>query len=393
MRFIALLVSFCCAGVASAPHARAEPALELPRSLATLLADGKWDATPRGFRIVTLSFIADGCAAEARADAGKVGIATACIDAALALAGKDRPRDLEPDEANAGLWLAHYALILGARDATAGSCADAVMHARVARGLARRSLAEATAHAPSFAGKAERYPADQTAVLAALARHDKAHGTTLAAEPAARFDAYLTEHATDAETGLPWSMVAGKGVGAAAGVDASKNVGPAAGVDAGKSVGPAAGVGASKNVGPAAGVDAGKSVGPAGKLPRGCALSWQTRYLAEVLPARAEHDWRAYREHYLVDAGILVGFREWPPGRDRAADIDSGPIVRGVGTAASALAIAAARRMGDTTLALRLEASAATVTTMASGDPKVAAATKTKIAEAIRYLGHVERRD
>ena len=382
MRFIALLVSFCCAGVASAPHARAaEPALELPRSLATLLADGKWDATPRGFRIVTLSFIADGCAAEARADAGKVGIATACIEAALALAGKDRPRGLEPDDANAGLWLAHYALILGARDATAGSCADAAMHARVARGLARRSLAEATAHAPSFAGKTERYPADQSAVLAALARHDKAHGTTLATEPAARFDAYLTEHATDAETGLPWSMVAGKGVGAAVGVGAGKSVGPAAGVDAGKSVGPAAGV------------DAGKSVGPAGKLPRGCALSWQTRYLAEVLPARAEHDWRAYREHYLVDAGILVGFREWPPGRDRAADIDSGPIVRGVGTAASALAIAAARRMGDTTLALRLEASAATVTTMASGDPKVAAATKTKIAEAIRYLGHVERRD
>lgn len=309
----------------------------------TLLADGKWDATPAGFRIITLSFIADGCAAEARGDRSKTAIATACIDAALTLADKDKPKGLAPDKADAGLWLAHYALILGAREATAGVCADPELHAQVVRGLAARSLSEPTAHVPSFAGKPERYPADQAAVLAAIARHDEAHGTQLAAEPAKRFDTFLTEHATDADTGLPWSMVAPKSV--------------------------------------------------KGKLPRGCALSWQTRYLAEVLPERAERDWRAYRAHYLFDAALLVGFREWPPGRDQGADIDSGPIVRGVGTAASALAISAARRMGDETLALRLEASAATVMKLAGNDPQVAAATKTKIAEAIRYLGSFARRD
>ncbi len=258
------------------------------------------------------------------------------------MAKKDRPAGLDVDRADAGLWLAHYALMLGARDTVVGACADVELHARIARALAKRSLAESTAHAPSFAGRPQRFPADQAAVLAALARHDRAHGTALASEPGQRFDAFLVEH-TDADTGLPWSQVAGKSA--------------------------------------------------SGKLPRGCALSWQTRYLAEVLPVRAEHDWRLYREHYLFDAGVLVGFREWPPGRDRPADIDSGPIVRGVGTAASALAIAAARRMGDDTLALRLEASAATVMTLAGSDPQVAKHAHTKIAEAIRYLGHVERKD
>ena len=320
----------------------AEPTLELPAPLTKLLADGRWDTTPRGFRIIALSFIADGCAAEARADAGKREPAKACIDATLALARRDRPANLDVDRADAGLWLAHYALMLGARDAVARECAELELHGRIARALAKRSLAEPTAHVPSFAGRPQRFPADQSAVLAALVRHDVAHHTALAGEPARRFDAFLTQH-TDADTGLPWSQVAGKSA--------------------------------------------------SGKLPRGCALSWQTRYLAEALPTRAERDWHLYREHYLVDAGVLVGFREWPPGRDRAADIDSGPIVRGVGTAASALAIAAARRMGDDTLALRLEASAATVITLAARDPAVAKQAHTMIAEAIRYLGHVERKD
>jgi hypothetical protein len=79
------------------------------------------------------------------------------------------------------------------------------------------------------------------------------------------------------------------------------------------------------------------------------------------------------------------------PGRDQPADLDSGPIVRGIGTAADA--IAAARRMGDDTLALRLEASAASVMAMAAADPKITATSHTKIAEAIRYLGRVERKD
>ena len=48
------------------PASGAWDALELSLSLRRLLDTGNWDATPRRFRIGALSFLADGCAAEAR---------------------------------------------------------------------------------------------------------------------------------------------------------------------------------------------------------------------------------------------------------------------------------------------------------------------------------------
>ncbi len=81
-------------------------------------------------------------------------------------------------------------------------------------------------------------------------------------------------------------------------------------------------------------------------VPRGCALSW-------TVAVRGLHDaegaaalWRRYRERYWVRIGPVVGLREWPYGTDRKADWDSGPIVLGIGTAASAFGIAAARVVG-----------------------------------------------
>jgi hypothetical protein len=114
--------------------------------------------------------------------------------------------------------------------------------------------------------------------------------------------------------------------------------------------------------------------------PRGSALAWQTRYLVEVDPQLASRWWRGFRDHYLVDNVAGAGFREWPVGRDRAPDIDSGPIVAGVGAAATALAIAAARVMRDEVLAARLQATAALV-------GATTPAARTMLAAAILYLG------
>ena len=121
--------------------------------------------------------------------------------------------------------------------------------------------------------------------------------------------------------------------------------------------------------------------------PRGCALSWQTRYLRELDPALAADWWSRYKDVFLVDRLLLVGFREWPPGRDRRADIDSGPIVQGVGSAATALAISAARAMDDELLAKRLEATASLVEAWAGADPKFARHASTALAASILYVG------
>jgi hypothetical protein len=326
---------------AAAPEAHAPApadwrALDLPSPLARLLASGRWDKTPVGFRIVTLSFLADACAGIARRTPETRSAAASCVSRAFELAERTRPDDLRVASAEHGLWLSHFALVLGAADAL-GPCPDAKAHAAIASALARRALREPTSHVPSYPRTAFRWPADQTATLASLARFDRAHGGHLAGEPTRRWRAHVLARAMDRDLHLPWSEVTGKAKGA--------------------------------------------------RDPRGCALSWQTRYLREVDPALAADWWRRYKDAYLVDRLLVIGFREWPAGRERRADIDSGPIVNGVGAAATALAIAAARAMDDELLATRLEATAALVETWAGTDPTFARHASTALAASIRFLG------
>ena len=49
-------------------HLHAWQTLELPPALRELLDTGPLDSTPKDFRIVTLSFLTDGCVAQARCD-------------------------------------------------------------------------------------------------------------------------------------------------------------------------------------------------------------------------------------------------------------------------------------------------------------------------------------
>jgi hypothetical protein len=182
-----------------------------------------------------------------------------------------------------------------------------------------------------------RWPADQSATLASLARYDRGHSTHMTEEPLQRWRGYMLAKAMDAALGLPSSEATGRARGA--------------------------------------------------REPRGCALAWQTRFLQEVDATLAASWWRQFEEHYLVDRLARVGFREWPPGRERAADADSGPIVAGVGAASTALAIAAARVMDEGLLAARLQATAFLVGQSARVDPTLARAADTALASAILYLG------
>jgi hypothetical protein len=84
------------------------------------------------------------------------------------------------------------------------------------------------------------------------------------------------------------------------------------------------------------------------EVPRGCALSWTVAMRAQHDRAGARRLYDAYRARFFVDWGALVGFREWPPGVDRPADSDSGPIVLGIGVAASGIGLGAARLAGAT---------------------------------------------
>ena len=316
------------------PILEAWHALDVPAPLAQLLTAGRWDKTPTGFRVVALSFLADSCVGQAQRSPDLRDAARACVRRCLELAQSTRPSSLDVRAAPQGLWLSHLNLILGAGDAL-GECLDSKSHREIATALARRSLHEATFHVPSYPDTAYRWPADQSATLAGLARYDRGHGATLAREPVQKWTEFMRKRAWNASLQLPWSEATGRAKGA--------------------------------------------------REPRGCALSWQTRYLREFDPALAAGWWQRYRDSFLVDAVVLVGFREWPAGRERPADQDSGPIVRGVGASATALGIGAARAMGDAVLATRLEATAAAVETL--GGAAASRAASTMLAAAILRLG------
>lgn len=307
----------------------------IPPTLETTLEKGSFVGTPGGFHIIALSHLADGCAAHRNDDAVK---ARHCVEQAFAQAMKTRPQGTAMGTGANGLWLTHLALILGDGDRT-GPCLDEALHQKVVTGLAKRSLADPTGHVPSYANKRERWPADQAATLAALYRYDVSHTQTLLPAVLAKYRETMIK-AVDGVTSLPWSEVHGTGTG---------------------------------------------------KMPRGCALSWSVRYLSEVDRDHAKEMWTAYRKHYFVDAGYLVGFREWPPGVDRKGDVDSGPIVQGVGAAATAFGIAAARAMDDDTLAFRLEGTAAIVGAATRLNKKLKGASSTTLAEAIRFQASAQR--
>jgi|GEM_PF-1171136 len=303
--------------------------------LSAMLQHGRFEGTSVGFRMLALSFVADGCAASDASD-DRVG-ARHCVEQAyhqaLVLIRQ------QPRLADDSLWLSHLNLILGAADRL-GPCLDGERHRSVSATLRARSLADPTAHAASFStGKSAtyRWPADQTATLASLRRFDRAHGTDFAVEPAARWIRFVLASAFDGALALPWS-------------EATGHAGHA-------------------------------------RLPRGCALTFSTIYLHELDDALARRWWAAVKRHYFVDRGPAVGFREWPPGVDVRGDADSGPIVAGVGAAATAFGLPAARIMGDGMLAERLSATASMFELAARFDPALAKAAHTTLAEAIRFLG------
>jgi hypothetical protein len=88
--------------------------------------------------------------------------------------------------------------------------------------------------------------------------------------------------------------------------------------------------------------------------PRGCELSLRIALLAQLDTAHAAALYRHYVRWFWVDAGALAGFAEWPAGRAGGQDLDSGPILLGIGGTATSFGIATTRAMGDVARCHRL---------------------------------------
>jgi hypothetical protein len=199
------------------------------------------------------------------------------------------------------LFWSHLALVLGIERyvrCEGKTCADDTeqdrIQARLVRHLLARTMASAVFHARSFPDS-PMWPADQTVTLLAMKLFDATHGTFLHEEPLRGFLANVAARA-DPSTGLfPSSMSA---------------------------------------------IDN-------GSIPRGCATSWSVLYLAQLDARVAFDQYSRARDSLRQDILGVGGFREWPRGRGGGEDVDSGPIVLGVGVAATGLGLGPARIFHD----------------------------------------------
>jgi len=98
-----------------------------------------------------------------------------------------------------------------------------------------------------------------------------------------------------------------------------------------------------------------------GGLPRGCDLSMQICLLQQLDSPAAQRLYIDYVRHHWVNLWFIAGFREWPKskGPSSLGDIDSGPLVLGIGPTATGVGIGAAKAVSDTnrlkTLARQLQ--------------------------------------
>jgi hypothetical protein len=186
--------------------------------------------------------------------------------------------------ATLNLTLACYALIWD--EGRYGS-----LHDRVSL-LLRRALTEG-AGKPLASYPAYTWYFDTIMALVSLELYDRAHGLAQTGPLIEQHFAWLRSHASDTGTGLP--------------------------------------------------------VAYEGGLPRGCDLSMQICLLQQLDSRTAQRVYADYVRHHWVNFGFIAGFREWPKskGRSSRGDIDSGPLILGIGPTGTGVGIGAAKAVGD----------------------------------------------
>ncbi|MBL7014211.1 MAG: hypothetical protein ISR83_07300 [Candidatus Marinimicrobia bacterium] len=91
--------------------------------------------------------------------------------------------------------------------------------------------------------------------------------------------------------------------------------------------------------------------------PRGCAIAYLVHYMGRFAPKEAKQQWKLFKKHMKMNVMGKRGFREFLPDYDGAWSPDSGPIIMGVGIAATGLALNAASTIGDRSTYLAIEKS------------------------------------
>ena len=81
--------------------------------------------------------------------------------------------------------------------------------------------------------------------------------------------------------------------------------------------------------------------------PRGCALSWALAFLPNIDPEFAASQFSRFRGDWFVPFAGMLGINEWYQGHNKPTQFHAGPVVFGLGAAASGIGIGTCRANGD----------------------------------------------
>ena len=187
-----------------------------------------------------------------------------------------------------GYYLEHLNICLGLY-LRAGGTMYQELASSVSHHLAAASLAQANAHARLLPHVKMRWCADQAAIIYSLWLCDQNNASELHIEPRNRWLSYMAQHGTHQKSGLYITEVMGRH--------------------------------------------------KYSKQPRGCSHAYMVHYMTHWAPIEAKLQWKLFKEHMMVKRFGLWGFREYLPAFNGRMTPDSGPIIFGVGIAATGLAM------------------------------------------------------
>jgi hypothetical protein len=81
--------------------------------------------------------------------------------------------------------------------------------------------------------------------------------------------------------------------------------------------------------------------------PRGCALSWALAFLPQLDPGFAQSQFKLFRSNWFVPFAGMLGIHEWYKAKEKSTMFHAGPVICGLGAAASGIGIATCRANGD----------------------------------------------
>ena len=195
-----------------------------------------------------------------------------------------------------GYFLEHLNIVLGSYQRIAGD-KYVELNERISNHLLKMSLRYSNYHADLLPYATMKWSADQAAIIYSLWLFDQNNSANLSSEIADKWLVYMNDNCIHKITGLYQTEVMG-----------TKKY---------------------------------------SRQPRGCSMAYLIHYMSRFKPQEAQKQWALFKKHMMIQVLRNTGFREYLEEYKGRWTPDSGPIIKGVGIAATGLALNAASTVGD----------------------------------------------